>query len=131
MNFKRGILTAALICAIVGALAFVVGVRVGQKSMFAVINVQLNDTQAELALNRLDDERHWKELLSKGCVAQTAKSIDIAEDMDMRLLAEFIHGEIDAPTLKYISVHDPGFIQQLNTFKSKYGGGWFEGSCNG
>ena len=118
-------------CCLAAVISFAVGVRVGQRSMLKGLNVQLDSVQAELAFNRLHDERHWKELLSKGCIAQAVRSLDGIEDEDLGLLAGFVHGRIDKDALEYISNGNPGFIKQLNTFKSKYGNEWSEGKCNG
>jgi hypothetical protein len=116
-------------CVVAAAIAFVVGDSVGQRTMLKGMRVQLDGTQASLAFNRLLDERHWKELLEKGCVAQAAKALDVAEDKDMELLAGFIRGKLDDAAIKYISDRDPGLIEQLKLFKSKYGSTWSEEAC--
>ena len=116
-------------CVVTAAIAFAIGDSVGQRTMLKGINVQLDSVQASLALNRLLDERHWKELLAKGCDAQAARALDVAEDKDMELLAGFLKGKLDADTIKYVSDRDPGLVEQLKTFHSKYGRSWSEGEC--
>lgn len=102
----------------------------GQRSMLGAMSLQLTSVQADLAFNRLIDERHWKTLLANGCEAQATKAIDVSEDQDMELLAEFfLKGKVDAAAIKYVTDRDPTLIAQLKSFKSKYGQGWSEEEC--
>src|SRR5579872_3245663 len=90
-------------CVLVAVISFLIGSSLGQRAMLGRLNQQLDSVQASLAFNRLLDERHWGDLLSKGCVAQVEKAVDVAADKDMELLAGFIDGKVDAATIKYIS----------------------------
>ena len=64
-------------------------------------------------------------------MVQVTKAIDVAEDEDMELLAEFFKGKLDAATIKYVADRDSILVEQLKTFKSKYGKGWSEEECKG
>ncbi|HEV2607458.1 MAG TPA: hypothetical protein VGT79_05705 [Xanthomonadaceae bacterium] len=124
-------MTSIFVCIALAAVAFAIGESMGQRSMLAAVSVQMDGTQTELAFNRLLDERHWKSLLAKGCLAQATKAIDAAEDEDMGLLAEFFKGKLDAATIKYVTDRDPNLVEQLKTFKSQYSQGWSEEECKG
>ena len=101
----------------------------GQRSMLKGMSVQLDSVQTKLAFNRLLDERHWKDLLAKGCATQAAKALDVAEDKDMELLAEFFNGKLDASAIKYVTDRDTTLAEQLKSYKSKYGRSWSEAEC--
>lgn len=116
-------------CVVVAAIAFAIGESMGQRSMLKGMSVQLDSVQTTLAFNRLLDERHWKDLLAKGCTAQVAKALDVAEDKDMELLAEFFNGKLDASAIKYVTDRDSALAEQLKSYKSKYGRSWSEEEC--
>ena len=86
-----------------GEIAFAIGESMGQRSMLKGMSVQLDSVQTKLAFNRLLDERHWKDVLAKGCATQAAKALDVAEDKDMELLAEFFNGKLDASAIKCVT----------------------------
>jgi hypothetical protein len=111
------------------ACAFAVGASFGQRTMLARATPELNGVQAMLAFNRIQDQRHLQSLLSQGCTDQAAAFIDYTKDKDMALLAGFLKGKIDADTLKYVSDRDPNLVEELKTFKSKYGTSWMEKAC--
>jgi hypothetical protein len=129
MNSKQRIMVVVLVCGFAVAAAFAIGKSLGQRSMLAAMNVQLDSVQATLAFNRLLDERQLKSLLARGCIEQVAKAIDVAEDKDMELLAGFFNGKIDASAKKYVLDRDPNLVNELKTFKSKYGRSWSEMEC--
>ena len=131
MSINRGVMMWVFGCIVLAAAAFAVGESMGQRSMLGAMSVQLNSAQTNLAFNRLLDERHWKSLLAKDCVVQVTKAIDVAEDEDMELLAEFFKGKLDAATIKDVTDRDSILVEQLKTFKSKYGKGWSEEECKG
>ena len=109
--------------------SFAVGESLGQRSMLAQDNRALSGVQADLAINRLLDERHWAELVAKGCIAQITKSLDIAQDQDKKLIAEHINQGLDASAIQYIAIRDPNLIEELKTFKSTSGESWSEDIC--
>jgi putative effector of murein hydrolase len=129
MTSKRTIAASLLTGAIAVAIAFAIGESMGQRSMLAGINAQLDSVQASLIFNRLLDARKLKSLLAKGCIEQAAQAVDVAEDKDMELLAGFVNGKLDASTTKYISDRNPNLLDELKTFKSKYGRSWSETEC--
>ena len=120
-------------CLLIGVASFFVGDSFGQRAMLRAFSPeyarQYNGVQAVLAFNRLGDERHWEYLLENGCIAQAKKAIDVAQDKDTELLAEFYRGSLDQSTLKYIRDRDPTLESRLKTFKSKYGNSWTEDAC--
>ena len=112
------------------AVAFLVGDSVGQRSMLSVMRTQLDSIQGVMAFNRLLDERKLQMLLARGCVTQSSYVVDVAQDKDMELLSGFfMHGQLDAPAIKYIADRDPKLLGELKTFKSKYGNSWAEPEC--
>jgi hypothetical protein len=129
MPVDRGIVKWIIGCSVAAAVFFAIGDSVGQRAMLKGMNVQLDSTQASLAFNRLLDERHWNDLLAKGCVAQAKQALDVAIDKDTELLAGFFKDGLDVAAMKYISDRDPALVEQLKTFKSKYGQSWSEDEC--
>lgn len=120
--------TLAIAMAVVAA--FAIGESVGQRRMLSVANSQLTGVQAMLAFNRLLDDRELKSLLASGCVAQAVLSVDIANDKDMQILADFFKGPLDPDARSYVMARDPKLIGELATFKSKYGQKWSIGGCS-
>jgi len=114
---------------LVAGAAFAVGNGWGQRAMLERLNIELNGVQTSLALNRLLDDRHWKELLEKGCIEQATKALDTAEDKDLELLSALFKKPLDSAAIKYVSDRDPKLIEQLKTFRSKYGQQWPEEEC--
>jgi hypothetical protein len=129
MNLNQGVVKWLIACVILAAAAFAAGESMGQRKILSAMNVQLDSVQTSLAFNRLVEERAWKSLLTRGCVDQAVKAIDVAEDMELELLAGFFNGTLDASAIKYVSDRDPLLIGQLKTFKSKYGRSWLEEEC--
>ncbi|MGH6889657.1 MAG: hypothetical protein ACREHF_10745 [Rhizomicrobium sp.] len=125
----RSIIAFAIGCVLAGAACFVLGVRETRKSDFTDLNILNDSTQAMLAFNRVQDERHWEHLLKNNCIRQAAKAIDVAQDKDAELLARLLRGQIDKDVLIYIQKRDPAVIGELKTFKSKYGNSWYEEEC--
>lgn len=128
---KKGIRYSILIFGSIVLLlfAFALGESMGQRAMLSVISMQLTSTQASLAFNRLLDDRRFRELLAKGCVRQATNAIDVSEDEDMALLADFSRKGIDESAKKYIADRAPQLLEQLKTFKSKYQQGYVEEEC--
>ncbi len=90
----------------------------------------LNGTQAMLAFNRLDDERRVQSLLGAGCIPAAQKQLDIDEDQNKGLLAEFFSDRtLPAWARRYVLERDPNLAKNLATFKSKYGNVWEQPDC--
>lgn len=111
------------------ACTFAVGARHGQQAMFRRATAELNGVQAMLAFNRIQDERHVRQLISQGCTDQAAEFVDYTNDQNMELLSGFVKRKIDSDTLKYLADRDPGILEELKTFKSRYGSSWMEKPC--
>ena len=109
--------------------AFLGGTSVGQRTMLARANQNLNGVQAMLAFNRIQDEGHLQSLLSQGFTEQAAAFIDYSKSADMELLSGLLRGQISDDTRKYISDRDANLVEDLKTFKSKYGASWMEKAC--
>lgn len=120
-----------LVVAVVVLLActFALGTSFGQRAMLARTTPELNGVQAMLAFNRIQDDEHVQSLISRGCTDQVGDFIEYTKDKDMELLSGFLRGKIDSDTLKYISDRDAHMLQDLKTFKSKYGNAWLEKPC--
>jgi hypothetical protein len=109
--------------------AFAAGTSFGQRTMLARATPELNGVQAMLAFNRIQDESHLQSLLSQGCTDQAAAFLDYTKNKDMELLSGLLKGKIDADTRKYVSDRDANLVEELRTFKSKYGTSWMEKAC--
>jgi hypothetical protein len=56
--------------------------------------------------------------------------VDHHENSDLKLLAEFVNGDLDRPAITYITNQAPNILDELRTFKSKYGNTWREPECS-
>jgi hypothetical protein len=124
---KLATLAAVALVLIAGAFAF--GTSFGQRTMLARATLELNGVQAMLAFNRIQDERHLQSLLLHGCTDQAVDFVDYTKDKDMELLSGFLRGQIDAEARKYVTDRDANLVEELRTFKSKYGTSWMEKTC--
>lgn len=112
------------------AASYALGLSVGERKAFAQATVLMNGAQADLAYNRIVDERKMVLILSKGCMSQLQDKLAVNVDQGTALLAEFFKGQLDPDSIKYISDCDPELVKSLATFKSKYGDSWVEKACS-
>jgi len=126
-RIKAGLVALGIVIVIVAS--FVGGLYVGERWAIANLSVELDSTQAMLAFNRILVERRMQSLLTKGCMDAAMKEMEIDEDQDTRLLAEFFQGKLTPWTRKYVSDRDPDLVKTLSTFKSKYGDMWQQPDC--
>lgn len=80
------------------ACAFAIGMRFERRSVYRQATAELNGVQAMLAFNRLQDERHVRELLSQGCASQAAEFVDYLTDQNMGVLSDVIKRKVDSGT---------------------------------
>src|SRR5258708_39282514 len=83
--------------------------------------IEIDNTQAILAFNRLLEGRRLELLLSKGCLEAAKEKVDIRIDQDTRLLASLIKGELSPRVAKYIDDRDSHLLETLDKYTSKYG----------
>jgi hypothetical protein len=126
-RIKFGLISvvALVFIAVIFWLGFGIGLRYGTSQS----EIELNNTQAMLAFNRILDERKLSLLLSKGCITEALTRTDIAIDQNTKLIASFFKGKLSPWVSKYISDRDPNFLHSLDGFKSKYGDSWTETEC--
>jgi len=115
---------------VAAALSFVIGDSFGQRSMLRQAHVQVEGIQAMLLVDRIVEERKIKSLLMRGCTKEAITAVDINENSDLKLLASYLAKELDQGTIDYINHHDPNMLNELKTFKSKYGDKWPVVECN-
>ncbi len=111
------------------ATIFWLGIGIGMRSNLHQTAIELDNTQAMLAFNRLLEERKLELLLSKGCVTAAVEKTNIAIDQDTKLLASLFKGKLSPWITKYVDDRDPNLLKTLDTFKSKYGDSWREPEC--
>jgi hypothetical protein len=121
------ILFFCLVCT--GLVSFAIGVSVGERTMRSVANAQLTGVQAMLDFNHLDEERGLQSLLAKGCLDASSKEVDIQINLDKEVIADLLKGTIDPDAIKYINARDPKLIDELKSFKNKYGRSWPTPDC--
>jgi hypothetical protein len=97
--------------------------------MLRPLGIQVDGVQAMLLIDRIVEERKVKSLLAQGCATEAMRAVDINENADLKLLGEFVNGKLDRPTLDYITHQSPNILEELRTFKSKYGTTWQEPVC--
>jgi hypothetical protein len=110
-------------------LGYAIGNSYGQREMLKQADAGLNDIQASLGLNKILEDRRWKNMLNQGCLDQPANDIDFDENQSMDLLAGHLKKSVSERTLKYINDRDPSLIRELKDFKSKDSGVFAEDSC--
>jgi hypothetical protein len=118
-----------LAAAIIAALSVAIGESLGQRSMLKQAGIQLDGVQAMLLFDRIVEERKLKSLLAHGCATEAMTAIDHNENSDLKLLAEFANGKLDQSAVTYISNRDANILNELKTFKSKFGNTWPEPEC--
>ena len=82
-----------------------------------------------LSFNHLQRFREIEEDLSKNCTTEAIEKTRIAIDKELQLLSEFEKENTETWVNKYIADRDPDLLDQLKTFKSKYGKSWTELKC--
>ena len=127
---KSRVLFWVVVFAVAIAASFAAGECTGQRSMLRRASVELDGTQAMLAFNRIHDELRLSSLLSRGCIAAAARALDISQDQNKVVLADFLNGTLSPSDRKYMSDRDPNMVRDLKAFKSKYGRTWTEPACN-
>jgi len=119
----------AIACVLALAIIWVVALRVAYKLTSRRFDQVLIGVQANLAFNRLIDDRRMAFLLSKGCIDQAKRHVDINQDQDTELLAEFYKTGLPPEAIQYINLRDSKLLSTLGTFKSRYGMRWTEKVC--
>jgi|ERR1700733_9532907 len=128
MTRRTMIFTLAIV--VVAALSFGIGESLGQRSMLRSLKVQVDGVQAMLLVDRIVGERKVKSLLAHGCAAEAMVMVDHHENSDLKLLAEFVNGSLDRPAITYITNQAPNILNELKTFRNKYGDTWREPECS-
>jgi len=105
------------------------GIGFGMRSNVHHVAIEIDNTQAMLAFNRLLEERKLASLLSKGCVAAASEETNIRIDQETKLLASLFKGRLSPWVSKYVDDRDPHLLKTLDNFKSKYGDSWKEPEC--
>ena len=126
---RRNVILTIVIVA-VAISSFVIGDSIGQRSMRKPIRIQVDRVQAMVLVDRIVEERKVKSLLARGCATEAMTMVDHHENSDLKLLAEFVNGDLDRPALTYITNQAPDILNELKTFKSKYGNTWREPECS-
>jgi hypothetical protein len=127
MTLRKSMLAISFLVAI--ALSLAAGESLGQRSMLKGLKIQLDGVQAMLLADRIIEERKLKSLLARGCTTDALNAVNITENSDMKLLAEFVGANLDQPSLQYISSRSPGFLDEVKSFKSSYRVSWSEVTC--
>ena len=128
-KIKISLLAIAMLVVLVAILWIGIGIGIGMRSGVRQAALELDNTQAMLAFNRLVKERQLASFLSKGCTTAAAEQVDIRIDQDMKLLSSFTKGNLSPWVIKYINDRDPTLLSKLAEFKSKYGESWKEPEC--
>lgn len=121
----------ALILGWLASLVLVAGLaaNLAMKNQRAAFGVALNDTQAMLWFNHLQQFRDIEADLANECTVEAHEKLRIAIDGEMSLLSSFHKENANSALNKYISDRDPKLLSQLKSFKSKYGSSWTVPQC--
>ena len=111
------------------ATIYVISTHISMKYLSRKLVTELNTNQAMFEFDRILEGREFKELLSKGCVAEAMATVDMSIDMNTQLLADQFKEGLTPSGIKYISDRDPNFLHTLDDFKSKYGNIWTKKTC--
>jgi hypothetical protein len=115
----RDVALVSATLAVVGV-SLLIGDSLGKRTILGHMKVSLDEVQAMLVADRIHEERQLQTFLERGCTTAAIQRIKVREYFDMKLLAEFIDGSIDAGTRDYIGNRNPGLLDELKVFKSKY-----------
>lgn len=105
--------------------SFFLGVKTEQDRF----SFELSTTQAMLSFNHLTQFKEIETDLSKNCIASSLEKTRIAIDKELMLLSSFEKKNENTWVNKYILDRDPDLLNQLKTFKSKYGNSWRKPEC--
>lgn len=73
-----------------------------------------------LLADKIGAERQWSEFLRRGCTQELSKSLDIADNANMKLLKDFLVRGLDVDSERYIDRLNPGLIAEARTFRSRF-----------
>ncbi len=109
--------------------AFAAGAHLARKNSMKSVDAALYETQAMLWFNHLHQFQEIERDLAKGCEKEALEKTRIAIDGEMKLLSSFHTDHPNSSINKYISDRDPKLLDDLETFKSKYGDSWKVPKC--
>jgi hypothetical protein len=112
------------------AVAGLVGLSFGQRSMLSVMADAVDDVQAKLLLPRIDDERHLADLLNNGCVKVASEHVEYDVDQDFELLHDGLKEHHLSDAVSYIRYHDPEVFKEAEAYSRKFPNPWQEPACN-
>src|ERR1035437_289522 len=123
---KRVLLSIAVVLLMLTLIAG--AFMLGRNTQYSNSEQMLEGAQAILSFNHAQRYREIEDDLSKGCLAEALEKARISKDQELVLLSSFIK-EHPNTEFKYASDRDPKLIEQMKTFKSKYGSSWSEPKC--
>jgi hypothetical protein len=127
---SRRLLFELLICTVLGGVTFAIGLSVGQKTMASTCDIVLQNVQAKLLFNRLDDEHHISSLLHKGCVNAAAETLAYNTDIEMQTMRDFVKNPALNSARSYIGARDPALLRDATAYSARFPNPWTEPACN-
>jgi hypothetical protein len=128
---KRLIIFASVIWLATSVGAFSISLDVGRRTMLISAELSLQDIQADLLFNRIEDERHLAGLKKKGCEEAASDFAYHVADDDMWLMHSFVvGGKIDSHELSSIKARDPEVLKEATEYPPGFRNGWEEKACN-
>ena len=124
---KKLALVALYVLSVVAS--FALGAHLALRNSWSAFNDHLQEAQAMLWFNHLLQFREIESDLTKGCKDEALEKARIAVDGEMKLLSSFHQESPRSPLNKYISDRDPKLLDELGSFKSRYGNSWTVPQC--
>ena len=131
MNKKGAIfVTASTVLIIVAIGSFLSGLSMGQRSMLSISASGLDNAQVTLLFGRIEDERHFSDLVKRGCVKSATEFAEYTTDADMQILHQFISKDKIHDTLSDIRNKDPELLKEAASYSPRFPNPWQERACN-
>src|SRR5579859_937521 len=129
---KKRIMVAvtSILWAIAVAGAFAVGLSMGQRAMLSSSEVALENIQAKLLFNRIEDERHLGDLLNRKCMTAASDFVNYINDSDMQLMHKFVVDGKVRDAFSYINIRNPEILKEAMVYSSRFPNPWKETACN-
>src|SRR5580700_6153484 len=129
-NKRTMVAIVSALWAISTVCAFAIGLSVGQRGMLSSSEVALQNIQAKLLFNRIEDDRDLGSLMNKGCVTVASEFVAYTTDRDMLLMHDFLLEPKMGDAVSYIKYRNPEILKQAAAYSPRFPNPWIERPCN-
>lgn len=109
---------------------FAVGLSIGQREMAIGSSVELENAQAKLLFNRIEDEQKIARLINNGCIEDAKAFTNYLADVDMQLMHRFVVRSDIGDAKSYIKNRNPEILREALGYLPRFPNPWKETVCN-